>query len=425
MKTKPKVGCLTTFYNFRPEFSLCGVVRQQLIALAKYGYEPVLFVLENFEGDVPEGVEVRKVLPQITLEPYTKGQLTTLEQDVPRVQKAMEENMKDIDVCLTHDIIFINSYLPYNEAMRRGIDGRLSHVKWLHWMHSGPSRRQIENTVWDDLVTLPKNSRLVYMNYTDVDRASEMYHTLPKDVRTIFNPMDIRELYEFDDLTKEIIEDNDLMSPDFICVYPLSSTRMDTAGKQLSKVIWIMAELKKKGSSVRLVVPNAHANAQREKDKIQQMYKFGYEHGLERRELIFTSLHKPPAHEQGVPNKVVRELFLLGNLFIFPSVSENCPLILLEAMASKNLLVLNKNFLPMKDFALENALYFEFGALTGTPNFGDGGEQRYMEDRATLILSEYNQNKALKAQARLRKDFNIDTIFKKMLEPAILESYNG
>jgi hypothetical protein len=260
------------------------------------------------------------------------------------------------------------------------------------------------------------------MNYTDVIRAAEMYHTLPKDVRTIFNPMDIRELYEFSDLTKSIIEDNDLMSPDFLCVYPLSSTRMDSAGKQLSKVIWVMAELKKKGKSVRLVVPNAHANAQREKDKIQEMYKFAYEHGLERRELIFTSLHDVPNYEQGVPNRVVRELFLLGNLFIFPSVSENCPLVLLEAMAGKNLLVLNKNFPPMSDFGQENALYFEFGSLINNPHYGDGID-KYMQDVATLILSEFEQNKSLKAQTRLRKDFNVDAIFKRMLEPAIMEIY--
>jgi hypothetical protein len=417
-----KVGILTTFYSFPPEFSLCGVVKQQLTALVKYGYEPVLFVLESFKDDdmVPKGVEIRKVLPQITLEPYTQGKLDTLEEDVPKVQKAMEENMSDIDVCLTHDIIFINSYLPYNEAMRRGIDGQLSHIRWLHWMHSGPSLKPLQGNVWDDLVTLPKNSRLVYMNYTDVIRAAEMYHTFPKDVRTIFNPMDIRELYDFDLLTKEIIDVNDLMSPEFLCVYPLSSTRMDKGGKQLSTVIWIMSELKKKGKSVRLVVPNAHANAQKEKDKIQEMYKFAYEHGLERRELIFTSLHKPPTYEQGIPNRVVRELFLLGNLFIFPSVSENCPLVLLEAMASKNILVLNESFPAMKDFALENALYFRFGSLVDTPHYGDG-EEKYIKDVATLILSEYEQNKAIKAQTRLRKEFNIDTIFKTQLQPAILE----
>jgi hypothetical protein len=94
--------------------------------------------------------------------------------------------------------------------------------------------------------------------------------------------------------------------------------------------------------------------------------------------------------------------------------------VLLEATASKNILVLNESFPAMKDFALENALYFRFGSLVDTPHYGDG-EEKYIKDVATLILSEYEQNKAIKAQTRLRKEFNIDTIFKTQLQPAILE----
>lgn len=413
-----KIGILTTFQNLSPEYSLAGVVRQQLQMLLKYGYEPVLFVLTIFKDDsVPEGVEVRKVIPQLVLEPYGQGNADNLEADVEKVLPAFEENMADIDVMLTHDIIFINSYLPYNVALRRGIDGKLSHIKWLHWMHSAPSFRNLDNSVWDNLVTLPKNSRLIYMNYTDVIRAAEMYHVLPKDVRTVFNPMDIRELYNFSPLTKEIIDTNDLMNPEFICVYPLSSTRMDENGKQLSKVIRIISELKKKGKTVALVVPNAHANAQREKDKIEEMYKLAYSYGLERRELVFTSLHDVPNHEHGVPHEVVRDLFLLSNLFIFPTVSENCPLVLLEAMAGKNILVLNQSFPALKDFGQENALYFHFGSLVDNPTIQT--EEQYYKDIATLILSEYGQNKALKAQTRLRKEFNLDFIWNTQLEPAI------
>jgi hypothetical protein len=331
--------------------------------------------------------------------------------------------MTDIDIMLTHDLIFINSFLPYNVALRKAIDSKLSHVKWLHWMHSAPSFRNLDKSVWDNLVTLPKNSRLIYMNYTDVIRAAEMYHVLPKDVRTIFNPMDIRELYNFSPLTKEIIETNDLMNPEFLCIYPLSSTRMDMAGKQLSKVIWIMSEIKKQGRTISLVVPNAHANAQREKDEIERMYQLAYSHGMERRELVFTSLHDVPKYEHGVPHEVIRDLFLLSNLFIFPTVSENCPLVLLEAMAGKNILVLNQSFPPLKDFGREDALYFHFGSLIDNPTIQM--EDIYYRDVATLIISEYNQNKSIKAQTRLRQIFNLDAIWNRQLNPAILEIYDS
>lgn len=425
MDIKLKVGILTTFANFDPSYSLCGVVRQQLLALVKYGYAPVLFTLESFSDEdlvlVPDGVEVRRIVPQLILEPYSAGDATNLEADVARVLPAFEKHLADIEVCLTHDIIFINSFLPYNVALRRGIEGQLSPVRWLHWMHSGPSFRPLDGSVWDNLYTLPANSRLVYMNYSDVVRAAEMYHALPKDVRTIFNFMDIRELYDFSPITKKLTDEHDLMSADFLITYPLSTTRMGTAGKQLEKVIWIVSHLKRKGYSVRLVVPNAHANAEREKMEIERMYHVASNRELERRELIFTSLFEAPNYEQGVPHEVVRDLFTLSNLFIFPSYSENCPLVLLEAMAGKNILVLNQDFPAFKDFGEENALYFRFSSTVAPQPQFPLGEDRYYEDIATLIISEFNQNKAVRAQTALRKRFNLDTIFRRQLEPAIAE----
>lgn len=422
-----RCGILTTFSNFNSEYSLTTVVLSQLRMLLKNGYSPVLFVLNIFKDDdkVPEGIEIRKIVPQLLLEPYGQHNLDSLDSDVEKARKAFEDNMQDIDVMLCHDIIFINSYLPYNIALRQAIDTSLGNVKWLHWMHSGPSFATLDGSVWDNLYTLPKNSRLIYMNYTDQIRAAEMYHTLPSNVRTVFNPMDIRDLYEFHPLTKELCDYYDLMSPDILVSYPLSSTRMDTAGKQLSKTIRIVAEIKKRGKSVRLIVPNAHANGQKEKDKIEEMYRLAHEHGLERRELIFTSLYDVPKYEGGVPHEVVRDLFTLSNIFIFPSYSENCPLVLLEAMAGGNVLILNQDFPAFKDFGGKDALYFRFSSTVApSPEFPNG-EDNYYRDVAILALNELEQNKAIKAQTRLRKEFNEDYIWGNQLEPAILEMLHG
>lgn len=422
-----KIGILTTFADFSPEYSLTSVVMSQLKMLLKNGYSPVLFVLNIFKDNalVPEGVEVRNIVPQLLLEPYGAGNADNLGVDVTKAQKAFEENMQDIDVMLCHDIIFINSYLPYNIALRNAIDTKLGKVKWLHWMHSGPSFADLNGSVWDNLRTLPKNSKLVYMNHTDVIRAAEMYHTWPSSVRVIFNPMDIRELYNFHPVTKELCDAYDLMSADIIGVYPLSSTRMTVMGKQLQKAIPIMGFLKKLGKKVKYVICNAHANGQREKQVIEEMYQLGHKYGLERNELIFTSMHDIPKWEHGIPHEVVKDLFLLSNVFIFPSFSENCPLVLLEAMAGKNLLVLNQDFPAMHDFPLENAMYFRFGSTVAPEPQFPNGEDTYYSDVAKLIISELNTNKALNAQTILRQRFNVDYIFKNQLEPVIMEITNG
>jgi len=426
-KEKPKIGIFTTFSNFNPEYSLCTVVSQQLQALVKHGYEPVLFVLDIFKEDeeVPEGVEVRRTIPQLILEPYGINDLSNFEEDVKKAQTALEETMADIDVCLTHDIIFINSYLPYNTALRNAQKTTLQHTKWLHWMHSGPSARPtLDGSPYDNLYTLPNNSKLVYMNYTDAVRAAEMYGTWDTEVRTIFNPMDLRILHNFHPLSRDLVERYDLLSADVVDVYPLSTPRMGAGGKQIEKVIQVMAEIKNLGKSIRIVVCNAHANADREKDYIKDMYRKAAELGIESRELVFTSLFNAPDWEHGVPHEVVRDMFLISNVFIFPTVSENCPLVLLEAMATKNLLVLNANFPALKDFAGKNALYFNFGSLVQTPQFPNGVDN-YYRDVAKIIIQRLNNNMSLEAHKILKQKFSVDYVFKQQLEPAILEMYYG
>lgn len=421
MDKKKKVGILTTFAAWDTAYSLVGVVSQQLEALVKYGYKPVLFVLNNFKDDnkLPEGVEVRKIVPQLILEPYSAGEIPpTFSDDVGKVQAALNQHMQDIEIVLAHDIFFINSYLPYNIGAK---NAELPNAKWLCWMHSGPSLRPSNlEWPWENLYSLPARSRLVYMNYTDRVRAAEMYGLWDKDVRTIFNPMDPRVAFRLHPLTIELINKYKILESEVIDIYPLSTTRMNDNGKQLSKVVTIMGHIKKQGKSVKLIVPNAHANDKREKNEIAEMLGYAYASGLSEGDVVFTSLHDAPKYELGVPHEVVMDLFQLSNVFIFPSVSENCPLVLLEAALTKNLLILNASFPAMKDFVREHAFYFNFGSLVDTPKFPNG-EDQYLSDVAKIIISELNRSKNLNAFTKIKNDFNFDKIFKLQIEPIFHE----
>src|SRR3990167_8339059 len=144
---------------------------------------------------------------------------------------------------------------------------------------------------------------------------------------------------------------------------------------------------------VKLVVCNAHANDKREKQLIAETLSFATQKGLNASEIIFTSLENPPENELGVPREVVSQLFQLSNIFIFPSISENCSLVLLEAMLSKNLLVLNDSVMPMREFGKENALYFKFGGLDENVNYDD--KDRFIGDVAKIINAEFTNNKTI------------------------------
>lgn len=406
-----KVGIFTTFTNLDRAYSLCSVVVDQLIAHVRRGYTPVLFVLESFHDDanVPEGVEVRKVIPQIILEPYKGiGYPENWRVDVEKVVESLRKHASDIEVMITHDIVFIDCYLPYNIALR---ESGLS-CKYLHWIHSAPSPRPVlENNIHANRYTLPPNSKLVYLNNDRVIPLAEMYGTFPRNVRVVYNSRDPRTFWGLDPLVEKMIDKHDLLSSDIISVYPLSTPRM-IEGKQLPVAIKIHEHLRKLGYKTKLIVPNAHANGEAEKKVIAQWSS---------PDVIFTSL-EGKEYESGVSSKVVSDFFRLSNIFIFPSISENCSLVLLEAMLAGNLLVLNKDCTGLQEFGGANAIYFKMGNLDmGVRNeenalHNDG----YYRDMALIIKSQFEINQALQAKRRALQTFNIDSIFDK-IEPLYYE----
>ena len=426
-----KIGILTTFYNLDPAYSLVTVVLQQLQMLKRNGYQPILFGLTNFmdQDKVPEGVELRAVVPQWVLEPY--GQTGSpvpddFQANVDKTKEVFEKEFADLDCLITHDICFINSYLIYNVALKQA---RLETLPMLHQIHSAPSQRANLSDPWNELFGLPhpQNSKLIYMNYSEQVAAGEMYGIWPKDVKVVFNPMDLREMYNLSPLTRELIDAYGLFEADIICVYPVSSTRMGDDGKAVRKVISVMGYLKELGQKVKLIIPNAHANAQREKETIENFLQLAAQKNLDRTEVIFTSFYDLPKYEQGVSHQVVVELFQIANLFIFPSFSENAPLILLEAAATKNLLILNEDFKPMIDFlGPEGSFNFRFRSrLVNETQYGDDGEEGYFKDIAKIILSDLNSNRVMRAFTTVRKKFNYDWIAKNQFIPAIEGVING
>ena len=399
-----KVGVFSTFYRIDPGYSLCAVVLDQLNALLERGYKPVLFTLTIFKDDhlVPEGVEIRKVVPQLILEPYKGlGFPEHWKEDVRRVKEMVREHCADITHMICHDTFFIDTYLPYNVGMREAE----MPFKIFAWTHSAPSQRPaLEDNPHANRYTLPKNTKLVYLNHDKANDLAEMYGAWLKDVRIIKNARDPRTFWDLHPLVQKIYNEYSLHSADIISVYPLSTPRM-ISGKGLDRVIKIHSKLKQLGYETRLIIPNAHANAQGEKRLISETTVHAHQQGLELENLVFTSTLEAPEYELGVPPKVVSDLFRIANVFIFPTTSENSSLVLLEAMLSGNLLVLNTRVGTLREHAGESALYVDFDYREPRET-----NELYYLDLAKIIASQFEEDKSLQVKRRALKEFNYSRV---------------
>lgn len=402
-----KVGIMSTFYRIDNAYSLCSVVIDQLKALVAHGHMPVLFTLPMFkdEGLVPAGVEIRKIVPQIILEPYKGLNFPDYyKEDVAKVKSSLEKNMQDITHLICHDIFFIDTYLPYNIALR---ESNLT-CRIFAWTHSAPSTRpSLDNNPHSNRYTLPLRTKLVYLNHDKVTALAEMYGAWNNDVRVVHNSRDPRTFWNLDPLVEKLIEQYKLFEADIISVYPLSTPRM-ISGKGLDKVIKLHAKLKELGYKTRLIVCNAHANAQPDQRLISETQIWASGLNIEHHELIFTSL-QGKEYELGVSPKVVSDLFRISNIFIFPTSSENSSLVLLEAMLSGNLLVLNEAVGTLREHAGDSALYVNFDYRESKEK-----NEEYYLDLAKILAAQFEVNKSLQVKRKALKEFNYDAIYQQI-----------
>lgn len=402
-----KIGIFSTFYRIDPAYSLCAVVLDQLQALVKHGHKPVLFVLPMFKDEalVPEGVEIRKCVPQLILEPYKGTSFPDhWKEDVEKCKVAFEKNLQDITHLICHDTFFIDTYLPYNIALR---ESALS-CKMFAWTHSAPSNRpNLEDNPHANRYTLPPRTKLVYLNHDRVTALAEMYGAWDNDVRVVNNSRDPRTFWGLDPLVTRLVDQYNLFEADIISVYPVSTPRM-ISGKGLDKVIKIHSKMKELGYKTRLIVCNGHANAQPDQRLISETQMWASGLNINHNELIFTSL-QGKEYELGVPPRVVSDLFRISNTFIFPTVSENSSLVLLEAMLSGNLLVLNEKVGTLREHAGPSALYVDFDYREPKEK-----NEAYYLDLAKIITAQFEVNKGLQVKRRALQNFNYDAIYRQV-----------
>jgi len=400
-----KVGLFTTFYEATSGYSLIAVAETQLRMLLDHGYNPVVLVQENFvEPDAPsiwrkEMLDLRPVVPFLHL---AGGVAKDFEERVDRIQKALAENLKEVDVCLTHDIILQDFYKEHNVAMRRYAETRPD-LLWLHWIHSCPSP---SNTT-----AYPENCRytpppgyIIYPNSSDIGRVTQTYHLSGQEWRAVPNrashAIDPLSVWPYDGLTRDLAGKSGLLNGDITAVYPV---RLDR-GKQVEKIIRLFAGVRHAGYDPRLLVIDWQSSGERFQKYIDELIVLANSLHLAGK-VNFTSRLNDQC-SQGVPRRVVMELMDLSNVYVHPSRIETYSLTVHEAMLRGCLCVLNHDLAVMRELWGDNGIYMDFDSDRVEGRKYQPSEQAFWNDEALRLIAEYKQNRAVVAKTTARKEWS-------------------
>jgi len=415
---EPVVGVFTTFQYFAAGYSLMNLVLSQIRQLRRGGYEPHFLVCENFGNseEFYKEATTHKIIPVGHLEDYRVAELEEKHQEL--VDKTAEALIKIIDdiginLMLTHDIVFLGWHYPYALAVQKASRERPD-VKWMHWIHSVPSGF---NPIWD-IRKYGKNHKLVFPNKTEALRVAEQFRGTIEDVIPVHHVKDIREFAEFDEATNRFIDEYKLMEADVIQIYPASVDRLEAKG--IDKLMMVFGAMKTYfNKDVRLVICNQWCNVDKHRQTVEAALKKGENYGLRaQKDLIFTSKFEPPEWELGLPSRMVAELMMLANLFMFPTREESFGLVLPEAsLMGGCLVVANASLDMMREITGNNALFWDFGSFHRT--YSHDNEQAYFRDIAQIIIGKMQSEQAVRLKTFMRQRYNLDTIFKLELEPAM------
>lgn len=291
MRTK-KVLIYSNFSSADPAYSLNRCIQDQIAMLLFGGYDPVVVVAESFkpiENYALPGVEIR-FIPNVPCHNDIKKD-PTFDSDIEELTKATREALKDIDIVLTHDIVYQPAALKHNLACRTVAVER-PELRWMHWIHSATppytlaQLRPFFQEEYLKLIDKPfPNSYYISFNNVLAPSIATNFNVLSENVKVVPHPTDICRFFNFDPLVTKMVEEKKLFEADAICVYPI---RLDR-GKQVEYVIKTMACLKDFGLSVRCIMADFHSTGGDKVTYRELLHTIGTDYGLTPQELIFTS----------------------------------------------------------------------------------------------------------------------------------------
>lgn len=425
---KPTIAIATTFRSDDEAYSLCNVANDQIKMLVSHGYTPKVLVTKGFK---PE-----RSYAQATLcEQPDQGRANSFSvddsfnKDVDALLESYREHLADVDIVITHDIVYQTDALKHNIALRMYQQERKD-IRFLHWIHSATSPlalAKLRPYFKEEYQKVIQNSfpysYYVFFNDWSVPRIAREHGVGEEFVKVVHHPTDYMSFARFSDESKEFINKHGLLSTDYLIVYP---ARLDN-GKQLEYPIKLTGALKKLGYNAKFVAVDFHSSSDNPDDPKYQYRKklkeIAREWGVGS-DVLFTSEDRPEWKVR-VSHGVVSDLMDISNVFFMSSSSESYSLVTQEAAMKGNLLIVNKNFPPFVDIFGHGLLEFPCTANVNILERSDGetktafnsGEESEYERLAKMVVVNTKLHKQEITRRKLLQTRNPDYIFERELEP--------
>lgn len=389
-----KIAIIAGLINFNPIYSISTIIRTQCKYFIENGHEVDLFTNINFDNkNIPEylsKINIKTILPVINNDKIWENNLE-LKEFTEIFEKLIMDNCNDYTIVISHDIVILPMYLPINLALRK-LESKIN-SNWYHWIHSKPAIEYFPESTHNLFDKFKfKTSTFCYPNNSDKDVVCKFLNITEDNFRGIYNSLDLEIYFNQTVNIKQILSKYSI-EHDFLIVYP---SRLNSS-KRIDKIIELTFYLKSQKLNPLFIICNTYNNDEIAKTLLKYYLLLVDKYKI-KENLIFTS---ELGFANGLSNDEIQNLFKYSSFFIFPTITETCPLVVLEAAINSNVLILNKNIKALEEIANENAYYINF----------DDPQEKWLQDCLNIIKNETQNNKILKAKNQIIKKFTTKIIY--------------
>ncbi len=424
-----KIAILTMFNGLSNTYSLVNVVESHLNIFLNKNLAVKMLVSEDCPDKERYGIFNDKRLEWVKITNRLNGKQihwydynepngllhSTFYDEVDIISSDFVKNLKDVDVCFMHDILYQGWHYVHNIAIRKA-QKLLPNVKFISFTHSFPvNRPNIINDEFYGRYTPMDNTIFAYPTISGLPALAKQYNVGEGFCRPIYNLNPV-----FLGMHKDVIklqEKVNLLEPEILIIYPARLT----PGKQPEKIVMLAGAIHKYcEKSVKVIFCDFESmdiDSQLYKNNIK---KIGIDYGIEEDNIIFTTDY---GFSKGLQREAILDLFTLSNLYVCPSKSESFGLTVLEASSRGNFIVLNEAVPALYElgktlnsyFMRWNARNFGFNTFEHyTPS-----EKLYNKEHAEIIINQMRENPVINGKTKTRTMYNDEWIWKNQLEPII------
>ncbi len=326
-----------------------------------------------------------------------------------RIASRLHELLVGVDVLIGHNVFTLHKNLALTAALFQITNQPTAQLAdtlaWHHdlaWTNPLYRNQLHDGEPWDLLRRPWPNVRHVTVSETRQKELAQLYGIDASAITVVPHGIDPAEFFNWQPLTRAIVDHLHLLDADAILLLPARITRR----KNIELGVRTLAELRRQtGLDARLIVtgpPGPHNPAN--DAYLESLRVLRHEHGLDSAAHF---LYECATHLQGashIPDAVIGDLYTLADALFFPSWQEGFGIPVLEAGAAR-LPAFCADIAPLRETGHGLAHYFD-------PNAEPA-------EVAALIAAALESDRPGLLRRRIRHDYTWPRIFRDRIVPLL------